>query len=490
MSRLALPALLALALGAGACGRSSSGEAPATPAAPPLAPEPPPVVTTIPPVAPEPSGATSQWVPRPMRPAEQRSGLPGGVRSIQLPQVPGWRDITVVHGVTLDDKHVYFNDGYGRIWGALKDGSEAPFEVLAGQSESAPNPPDRIHAIDLIADGNEVIFTASSRGVMAVPKEGGAPRALTRQPSGPVVVVSDGVSVFYSSFDGSPIRRIPRDGGEATPFPVGIRSGSLAVDEAFLYITHYNQGTILRVPKGGGGVQTLTRNLPRPTGLALDATHVYFSCEGDGSVRRVPKAGGASQTLAIQQVNHDNIALDDEFVYWASWGTGTPLRRVRKDGSSPPQTLLAGLRSPSGITVDDQRVYVANKGYGEVLLVPKNGAEGEITYPPLRHYLTREPGAARSSTDTSDSASLGPVASSIPWETSPLPKSRGSRLATTITRRPTRSSGLNESARPATIRRGCASPTSTRRSRSLSLRGTRSAESTSPTRRSTSLNFS
>src|SRR5208283_3486012 len=51
-------------------------------------------------------------------------------------------------------------------------------------------------------------------------------------------------------------------------------------------------------------------------------------------------------------------------------------------------------------------------------------------------YLRRDPGATSSPTLASRSASLGPVARIIPCETSPLPKSRGARFATTTTRTP------------------------------------------------------
>ena len=74
--------------------------------------------------------------------------------------------------------------------------------------------------------------------------------------------------------------------------------------------------------------------------------------------------------------------------------------------------------------------------------------------------------------------------SSIPSETIPLPKSRGARLQSTTTRLPTSASGAYAAAIPGTIRRGAASPVSIRRSRSLSFFFTRSAATTTPTRRS------
>ncbi len=52
----------------------------------------------------------------------------------------------------------------------------------------------------------------------------------------------------------------------------------------------------------------------------------------------------------------------------------------------------------------------------------------------VRDYLSFAPGAAPSGAVASTSFSLGPDASSMPYDTRPLPKSRGARFATTMTR--------------------------------------------------------
>lgn len=350
------------------------------PVAPPSA-----SVAVLPPSSPPPevppAGSGSGWVPLPMRPARQRSGLPAGVLSLRPEQEGPRRGAGVVHGVALDATRVFFNDGYGRIWGARKDGREVPFEVLAGADETRPNPANGVHAIDLVVAGEDIVFTASSQGVFAVPKAGGEPRSLAPGKLSPVSVVSDGAFAYMTSFDSSPIRRIPLAGGEAKAVFSGVQQGSIEVDGTFLFLSTYTQGTILRVPKAGGPSRVLSAGLPRPVGIAIDATHVYFPCEGDGSVRRVPKDGGPTQIIARGQHNHDILALDETHVYWASWEPESPLRRVRKDGSSGPETLLRGLKSPAGVAVDGTHVFVANKSYGEILVVPKNGVDGVVTYP-------------------------------------------------------------------------------------------------------------
>lgn len=155
---------------------------------------------------------------------------------------------------------------YGRIWGARKDGAGGPFEVLAGAGPARPNPAGGLHALDLVADGDDLVFSADA-GLWRVRKSGGAPRRLTSGRLAPLMLAADG---------------------------------------AFLR----------------------------------------------------------------------------EYVYWASWEEGGPLRRAPKDGSAPPETLLSGLRGPEGIAVDERHIYVANKGFGEVLVVPKAGVDGTLLYPP------------------------------------------------------------------------------------------------------------
>ena len=56
-------------------------------------------------------------------------------------------------------------------------------------------------------------------------------------------------------------------------------------------------------------------------------------------------------------------------------------RIEERDGEAGPETLLRGLKSPVGVAVDGTHVFVANKGHGEILVVPKNGVDGVVTYP-------------------------------------------------------------------------------------------------------------
>src|SRR5262245_36909397 len=52
--------------------------------------------------------------------------------------------------------------------------------------------------------------------------------------------------------------------------------------------------------------------------VAADATHVYWTNYGDGTVRRMPLGGGASTLVATGQLRPAGIAVDRDFVYWAN----------------------------------------------------------------------------------------------------------------------------------------------------------------------------
>ena len=67
----------------------------------------------------------------------------------------------------------------------------------------------------------------------------------------------------------------------------------------------------------------------------------------------------------------------------------------------------------------------------------RSGRQSDRHWKPTRAaHFSFAPGSTSPATVASVSFSLGPVASSIPCETSPLPKSRGARFATTTTRLP------------------------------------------------------
>jgi len=277
-----------------------------------------------------------------------------------------------VFEVVLDDTQAYYADGAGFVWAQAKDGSSPARGLWSGAQG---------HAMTIVLDGGDVIFGVSPTNrqtdkakIVRVPKKGGLPTTITEAPEDVIDLVSDGTSLYFSLFDGSPIRKVSLAGGQSevvrTP---GIKSGALAVDGRYLYVADYAHNVVVRASKTpGGGETVLASAQPKPVGIATDETFVYWPCEDDGTIRRVPKTGGAVQTIARGQINHDLLALDATYVYWASWDQKHTLKRTKKDGSQrAPDVLATDLRDPEGVATDARYVYVANKSAGEILALPK-----------------------------------------------------------------------------------------------------------------------
>ncbi len=305
-------------------------------------------------------------------PPPSARALPARARVLRPSTPSPFAHPLAIFEVVLDGANAYFSDGAGLVHAQVKDGS-SPARVLWDATQG--------HAMSIVLDGNDVVFGVSPSNrqtdkdrIVRVPKAGGAAKTIAEAPEDVIQLVSDGTSLYFSLFDGSPIRRAPLAGGpsEIVRAP-GIKSGALAVDAKYLYVADYARGVVVRASKTpGGGETVLASAQPHPVGIAIDESFVYWPCEDDGTIRRVPKSGGSAQTITRGQHNNDLLALDAAYVYWASWDTSHALKRIKKDGSQPaPDVMLADLREPESVAVDATYVYVANKGAGEILAIPK-----------------------------------------------------------------------------------------------------------------------
>ena len=247
--------------------------------------------------------------------------------------------------------------GAGGLWSAPRDGTTPSTLLTTG------------FVLSLFVDGTSVTYT-SSKTLQRISRAGGPPTVLVTEHEDLIDLTGDGNSLFYSMFDGTPIRRLPYGGGTSTPVHPGIKSGALAVDETHLYVASYALGTVTRVAKTGGSPAPISSATPRPVGIVVDDHFVFVTCEADGSVRRIPKSGGAVAILARGQVNHDQPAQDDTYVYWTSGGQDMAVMRVPKDGSRPAEVVYAPLHTnPNQVAVDETNVYVTETG--GVLVLPK-----------------------------------------------------------------------------------------------------------------------
>lgn len=314
-------------------------------------------------------GDAGREVPPGWRSPGAPASRPGVIRilpgSLRMPAA----HVDPIHQVEVDDKDVFFLDGAGFVWRAPKDGSGTASAVWDAS---------RGHATDFTLQGADVLVSARAFGgpptLSRLAKSGGAPSTLSTESEDALNLVHDDQNVWFSLFDGTSLRRLSLAGGTSVAVRTpGIKNGALAIDAdpgGFLYVADYDRNRVSKIAKSTG-VETVLTSAPHPTGIRIDETHVYFACEDDESLRRIPKAGGAVQTLATQQQNADSMAVDSTWLYWTAWGGAPALLRTKKDGSGSPAVLLGSLHEPTGVTVDATKVYVANKGDGEVLVVSK-----------------------------------------------------------------------------------------------------------------------
>jgi hypothetical protein len=278
---------------------------------------------------------------------------PRGPRTVLSISNPFW--------VEVDANHVYVNTGSSRLARVDKNG--------AGQKTLLSE-----WSTTFAVDGG-VIYLAASRAVKALPIGGGTATTLASLSEDPVDLEADGQDVFFTMFDGSGIFRLSKAGGKPVAIVTrgSLKMASIAVDATDVYWTSYKDGTVNRVPRGGGRIKTLAVEQAHPVDVVVDADFVYWSNETDGTIRRIAKAGGEPITLVSGQENHDILALDAANVYWCTWGAGQhrghACLSVAKAGGTP-RLLADDLESPSGIAVDASSLYIVNRDPGEVLAVP------------------------------------------------------------------------------------------------------------------------
>jgi hypothetical protein len=81
-------------------------------------------------------------------------------------------------------------------------------------------------------------------------------------------------------------------------------------------------GTVMKVPLGGGTPAPIASGQVSPRHIAVDSTSAYWTTST--TVMKVPLGGGTLTTLASGQTNPQAIAVDSTSVYWTT--ATTPAR--------------------------------------------------------------------------------------------------------------------------------------------------------------------
>ncbi len=88
---------------------------------------------------------------------------------------------------------------------------------------------------------------------------------------------------------------VPIGGGIPRVIASGESPNGIAVDGASVYWTNYFDGTVLKVPLGGGSPTTIASRGVGPVAIAVDAASVYWVDSGnenfaDGTIMKAPRS--------------------------------------------------------------------------------------------------------------------------------------------------------------------------------------------------------
>jgi hypothetical protein len=181
--------------------------------------------------------------------------------------------------------------------------------------------------------------------------------------------------------------------------PIVLRSGQsfphvVTVDDRYVFWTtggvDLGNGTVMRVNKDGTNPIELVTGAPKPRGITLDEMNVYWTDGYDGSLHRVPKGGGADAVLAPggPAVNPDegDVVLDGGRVYWTHTDAGLIFAADLDGGNAT--TLVSG-EIANELAVLDGMLYFTGADGGLKRLPIGGGAIEVFTSPsdlPAIHY--------------------------------------------------------------------------------------------------------
>jgi hypothetical protein len=176
--------------------------------------------------------------------------------------------------------------------------------------------------------------------------------------------------------------------GEPAVVVEGLRDGdtlfSVEGDRLFWFekdaVTTDTNATLHAMTLPAGPSVVLATGEPVVRGIAVDAQNVYWVAaghEGDkGTIRRIARSGGAIETLATGLINGAEIALDEDTVYWTDRGPPAPfgfgstiyehgmIAAVSKRGGEP-RTLASGISQLTGhLVANGGTLYYETRGIG------------------------------------------------------------------------------------------------------------------------------
>jgi hypothetical protein len=241
---------------------------------------------------------------------------------------------------------------------------------------------------------NSHLFTGDPADIVSTPKAGGGPVTLVEDKIPDLGLFElDADRIYWPQGGVDPgvggIRSKPKTGGAPVTVVANRRVFALALSGPHIYFASPDGGgKILRVAKTGGAITTLASGVgPGLDNIPLVAvtsdkvffTQATFGVECDGMVRFVPKTGGAIKNVAKDVCNLIGLAADATAVYWTEFDSAAQVGRVMKQNApftGQPIVLDTVAIQPFFLELSDTSVYYTAGTIGDagvLAKLPKTG---------------------------------------------------------------------------------------------------------------------
>jgi hypothetical protein len=249
--------------------------------------------------------------------------------------------------------------------GTINCAANPGIELVVDLRPSASLQIDPMMLSSLASDGTNLYWSVwgypeMGGGVWQAPISGGDPMWLTPnvQNGGANGLAVDATSIYWTHQEG--VTSMPIGGGTPRPIAAADRASGIALDATNVYWTSLGEGSVMKVPIGGGDATVLASGQSEPAAIAVDAANVYWRNSGDGTIKKVPIGGGDETLLASGLALSSGMAVAGGHLYWTNYDDGTVMTVPTSGGT--PTTLASGQPGPGAIATDGTNVYFSAEG--------------------------------------------------------------------------------------------------------------------------------
>ncbi|WP_437623171.1 ABC transporter permease [Sorangium sp. So ce1151] len=276
-------------------------------------------------------------------------------------------------------------DAGGGAGGAMP--SCAPSSCSAGSCPVTQMPGDLGMNPKGMVVTEDAVLLANGEAIIAIPKDGGAARALPGTPGfgDAAWVTYSGGQLSWNNWSNGNVLGIPVDPPSSSPIQIAeVPQEGGQVYPSYGRIASFGDSVywVTQVPPAvwrakADGSQRLAEQVAsdgNPMGIAVDATHVYWSDYLASQILRKTKdpLGATAEVFAETNGNPTEVLIAKGVVYWVTDNNGAVQSKATSAAlDDPPFTYTVDNGAiPKSVAVDDEFVYWTvqqnSQGQGEV----------------------------------------------------------------------------------------------------------------------------